>query len=92
MLISTDSRFRDGDFFGFTERQVTISKNGTVCVSVQVRDDSITEGPEQFFVNLSAPFGSGIIIQQPSRATVTIVDDDGMNKSFNLTVPNTYMQ
>ena len=68
-----------GDFFGFTGRQVAISENGTGCVSVQVRDDSITEGPEQFFVTLSASFGSAIIIQQPSRATVTILDDgDGM--------------
>ena len=67
-----------GDFVGFTGRQVAISENGTGCVSVQVRDDSITEGPEQFFVTLSAPF-SGIIIQQPSTATVTILDDgDGM--------------
>ena len=77
--------YEDGaDFTSFTGRQLTISENGTGCVSVQVRDDSTTEAPEQFFVTLSAPFGSGITIQQPSQATVTILDDDGMYKNSNL--------
>ena len=51
-------------------------------MDIEVIDNDITEGPEQFFVSLSAPFGAtGIIIQPNSTATVTILDDDGMYKT-----------
>ena len=48
-------------------------------MDIQARDDNIAEGPEQFFVTLSVPFGTrGVTIRRP-RATVTILDDgDGM--------------
>ena len=62
------------------DREVSISQNGTGCVDIEVRDDDIGEGPEQFFVTLSAS-ETGIIIQPNSTATVTILDDEeGIHK------------
>ena len=47
-------------------------------MDIDIRDDSVAEGPEQFFVSLVGS-GSQITIQSPSTATVTIIDDgDGM--------------
>ena len=65
----------------FINKEVSISENGTGCVDIQARDDDIMEGPEQFFVTLSVPFGTSGIVIRPNRATVTILDDgDGMCK------------
>ena len=70
----------NGDFNNITDAEVRISDNRTGCIDIQIRDDSIAEGPEQFFVALSVPFGTrGITIQPNSTATVTILDDgDGL--------------
>ena len=51
-------------------------------MDIQVRDDDIAEGPEQFFVTLSvSELDTGVIfIQPPTMATVTILNDgDGMS-------------
>ena len=51
-------------------------------MDIEVIDNDITEGPEQFFVSLSVPFRTTKIIIEPnSTATVTILDDDGMYKT-----------
>ena len=70
------------DYFSLRNTGVIISELGIGCVDISVRDDDIAESPEQFFVNISVPFGTrGIMIQPNSTATVTILDDgDGMNK------------
>ena len=68
----------DDDYTSFNNIEV-IFENDTACVDIQVRDDSIAEGPEQFFVSLSSVDTRRIFISSPSTATVTILDDrDGM--------------
>lgn len=74
---------QSGDYNTTLNREVRISENGTGCVDIEVVDDDITEGPEQFLVDISLPSGTimGILIQPNSTATVTILDDDGMYRT-----------
>ena len=77
-------RYRsDADYTSLINKEVRIFDNGTGCVDIEVRDDDIVEGLEQFSVTLSVPFGTRGIIIQPNTATVTILDDgDGMGIAY----------
>jgi subtilisin family serine protease len=55
----------------------------TKTVSVSVRNDSMTEVNETFFVNLSSASGASIAV---SRGTGTILNDDGVSTAGNLAV------
>ena len=46
------------------------------CVSIPITSDSTHEPPEDFIVDLETPHN--VEKGEPSMATVTIIDDDGM--------------
>ena len=77
VLVTTQSGTATGDV-DFVAGSITITFDPgrtTQTVTVFVRGDSVVEGPEQFFVNLSSPVNATIA---DGQAVATIVDDDGL--------------
>ena len=55
------------------------------CVNIPIIDDRFCEGNETFFVSLTA--GLNATLCTPSRATLTILDNDGMHSSMSNSNP-----
>ncbi len=67
----------DGDYLPTTGR-VTFQPNQTTAViTIPIVQDSLAEGDEIFTIMLSNPQG-GAVLDPPSSATATIVDDEGV--------------
>ena len=65
-----------GDF-QLVKRTITFTGDQEVaCVSIPITNDSTHEPPEDFIVDLETPHN--VEKGEPSMATVTIIDDDGM--------------
>ena len=48
-------------------------------MDIDANNDALIEGPEDFDISLSIlSSGPGVLLGNPSTATVTIVDPDGM--------------
>ncbi len=75
-----------GDFTALTQT-LTLPPGGDQqlqTLTVQIIDDSIAEGMESFSVELGVRSGdTEVALGEISTATVMIVDNDGMNNSYN---------
>ena len=69
-----------GQDYSTVVQQVTIPAStgpSEVCFSINITDDSINEGNEDFLVSFQLPPDSGAVPGPINSTTVTIVDDDG---------------
>ena len=69
-----------GQDYSTVVQQVTIPAStgpSKVCFNINITDDSISEGNEDFLVSFQLPPNSDAVPGPTSSTTVTIVDDDG---------------
>ena len=67
------------DYVGWSNVLLTFNANTTsIVVSVNLTDDSVYEGKEDFSGTLTLVSDSPRVIVHPSNAVVTILDDEGM--------------
>ena len=69
-----------GQDYSTVVQQVTIPAStgpSEVCFSINITNDSISEGNEDFLVSFQLPPDSSAVPGPINSTTVTIVDDDG---------------
>lgn len=67
---------QSGDFNPVNGVEVTIpAGNRSILLSVQIKGDTVVEGTEEFFLNLSNPVNATIA---DAQAVATIIDDDAL--------------
>ena len=67
------------DYDGNNGRVTTLTGTGSVDIPITLNDDEKLEGPEVFFGYINSTLGSlSNVLFIPLRATVNIIDDDGI--------------
>ena len=64
------------DYTGISEDLTFDQNTNRVCVTVNITNDNVREGPE--IVNLTITTGDPDVIVVPGEGVIVIVDDDGM--------------
>jgi hypothetical protein len=85
-VATSDLGARSGEDYVGREGEVVFAPGeATAEVVVQILDDALVEGPEEFEVTLSDPVG-GIALGSQTTVVVRIEDDDRMPTHYTLTV------
>ena len=52
----------------------------SVLFNISINDDNIVEDNETFMLTINSSLATGVMVGNPSQATMTIVDNDGKLK------------
>ena len=73
MLITTD-----GSDYQPVTRTLTFQPNqNRMCFNIPILNDQLDEGTESFSVEIISVPSSGVVLGDPERSTISIIDDDG---------------
>ena len=73
MLITTD-----GSDYQPVTRTLTFQPNqDQMCFNIPILNDQLDEGTESFSVEIISVPSSGVVLGDPERSIISIMDDDG---------------